>query len=203
MCIETLTNYYIHIYIAIMGAFDRVDSSDIAVSDEWHQNDGVVNTISMSGPKVGFSDSRDKAEIIPFSGGDILPGKFYSMPPLNDWDHISIVGLGLYNVFPFYKQIAQRLQTLSTSDTSLSNAAPAVPSSMDPQNVPPIYCNATDYYNFVCVNTDSTGATLMQGDDCSRLHSEMETPNWCHIPTSLSLLGRNSGLFKSAYLRRQ
>ena len=39
----------------IVSEADRIDGSDVGLDYHWHTNDGVVNTVSMDGPKVGFN----------------------------------------------------------------------------------------------------------------------------------------------------
>ena len=55
----------------------------------WYENDGVVNSVSMYGPKTGVNGSDP---IIKFDSDDILiPGQWY-WQKVNDMDHWNIIG---------------------------------------------------------------------------------------------------------------
>ena len=55
----------------------------------WYNNDGVVNTISMTGPKTG---ANGPDPIIEYQENDLLiPGQWYTLGPY-DLDHWSVMG---------------------------------------------------------------------------------------------------------------
>lgn len=71
---------------AMMGSW-KTDDGTVDINGDWYENDGVVNTISMNGPKLGSSD-----EIVNFNENNIQPGVWNYMGKLN-WDHMQVVGL--------------------------------------------------------------------------------------------------------------
>lgn len=83
-------------------------------SDEkWWQNDGIVNTISMNGPKLGSTD-----EIVPYDGTPKI-GKWNDMGIQENWDHADYIGLslsyvlGIEKIEDFYRGVADMLGSLS------------------------------------------------------------------------------------------
>ena len=82
----------------------------------WYENDGLVNTVSMDGPKTGINGPE---LIVPFQKDmELLSGRWYSIGPLI-MDHWNIIGhkLNLKNIddqsIQFYKDHAQRLMSLT------------------------------------------------------------------------------------------
>ena len=83
----------------------------------WYENDGLVNTISMSGPKTGEKGSD---QIIRFNKdiSQFLPGQWYSIGPLR-MDHWNIIGHKMQlketseNSINFFKEHALRLMNLT------------------------------------------------------------------------------------------
>jgi triacylglycerol lipase len=80
--------------------------------DTWWPNDGVVNTRSMSGPKLG---SRDHVS----NTGDqavtsaLAPGTWHYMGVLTGWDHLDIVGQQTHlDPRDFYLGLAELLASL-------------------------------------------------------------------------------------------
>jgi len=85
----------------LMGTYSEV------IDSAWYENDGVVNSISMSHP-IGSSHAM-------YSGVP-KPGVWQNMEKLN-WDHQSIVGHGVtkaqnQNIFTLYKKHCGLLYTL-------------------------------------------------------------------------------------------
>lgn len=70
----------------IMGKLTRFEAGKVVIDRGWWQNDGVVNTVSMDGPKVGSSDA-----IVAFSGTP-LQGVWNFMGVKHSWDHITCLG---------------------------------------------------------------------------------------------------------------
>ncbi|MHA1339590.1 MAG: lipase-like domain-containing protein [Promethearchaeota archaeon] len=70
----------------LMGSLQGTDGT-ITINKDWFENDGVVNTISMTGPKSNSSDS-----IVAFDKNNIQPGVWNAMPKLN-YDHMQILGI--------------------------------------------------------------------------------------------------------------
>ena len=68
-----------------MGAYLGTDAP-WTIGTPWQENDGVVNTISMDGPKL---DSKDT--ILPFSGKP-APGVWNYMGRLSETDHLDLLG---------------------------------------------------------------------------------------------------------------
>jgi triacylglycerol lipase len=99
---------------AYMGAFTN---SGLGVDSSWWQNDGVVNTNSMNGPKKNSTDT-----IVTYNGTP-QKGKWNYMGLLNDCDHMDIVGSlrypgescpdGYENLTDFYLQMSDQLTALN------------------------------------------------------------------------------------------
>lgn len=98
-------------YGLVMGIYTQKSGPHaVPVTEDWRQNDGWVNTISMDGPKIGSSD-----RILPFTN-PIHPGVWHHMGLLNDWDHTDIVGIGnCWPVSGWYHAQADLLGSLPSS----------------------------------------------------------------------------------------
>jgi triacylglycerol lipase len=59
------------------------------LSAEWWENDGVVNTVSMTYPKLGSRDRCDDHA----AGRNVEPGLWHVVGRLRGWDHWDILGL--------------------------------------------------------------------------------------------------------------
>jgi triacylglycerol lipase len=70
-----------------VGSYSPQAGSDLPIDSSWWQNDGIVNTKSMDGPKLGSSDG-----IHPFTGTPV-PGRWNYMGLLESIDHLDIVGI--------------------------------------------------------------------------------------------------------------
>ena len=74
-----------------MGGY--VDSGGkIPIDSSWWPNDGIVNSRSMDGPKLG----RSVSNIVPYDyskGGKLAKGVWNHMGTLYGWDHFDITGL--------------------------------------------------------------------------------------------------------------
>lgn len=73
--------------VGAMLGFWGQDDGDVDINKDWYENDGVVNTISQNGPKLGSSDV-----IVEFNEEDLNPGIWNHMGKL-DWDHGQVIGL--------------------------------------------------------------------------------------------------------------
>ena len=95
-----------------MGSHTQDSSNRVIIDNRWFPNDGVVNTISMSGPKIGSTDS-----IIEYDKRPVL-GAWNHMGILNGWDHFDYLGL-FNNDFsdprPFFGKLANYLGALPAS----------------------------------------------------------------------------------------
>lgn len=87
----------------------------IKIDDAWLENDGMVNTISMSGPKLGSSDT-----IVAFDGTP-MPGVWNFMGVLNPCDHwdiqrtitlLTAAPPGYETLLDFYFELVARLWAL-------------------------------------------------------------------------------------------
>jgi triacylglycerol lipase len=75
--------------------------------DAWWPNDGVVNTISMDGPKLDSTDS-----IVDFSSGP-QTGVWNYMGLMDSYDHADIIGIGTFHdVRDWYRRLADMLASL-------------------------------------------------------------------------------------------
>lgn len=72
--------------IAAMMGFWAKDDVETDIDSDWYENDGVVNTISMNGPKLRSSDN-----IVNYNPNNLAPGVWNDMGKLN-WDHIQVIG---------------------------------------------------------------------------------------------------------------
>jgi triacylglycerol lipase len=81
-------------------------SSPIAVDSSWWPNDGLVSTNKMSGPIVNSTDT-----IMPYNGTP-LPGVWNNLGTMNGYGHIDIIGWGLQDVRPLYRNLASTLASL-------------------------------------------------------------------------------------------
>jgi triacylglycerol lipase len=78
----------------------------------WWPNDGVVNTISMSGPKLGSSDHIVHTGKTP-ANGPLEAGVWHFMGVLTGWDHLDIVGQQTrLDYRAFYLGLAELLASL-------------------------------------------------------------------------------------------
>jgi triacylglycerol lipase len=76
-------------------------------ADAWWPNDGVVNTVSMDGPRLGSTDS-----IVSF-GQEAQPGVWNYMGLMDGYDHADIIGIGtIRDVRDWYRRLADRLGAL-------------------------------------------------------------------------------------------
>lgn len=96
--LDTSTGYYIPKEDAmlltrprakILGSTISYWKDGSSTDSTWFNNDGVVNTISMTGPKTGVNGPDP---IIEYQENDLLiPGQWYTLGPY-DLDHWSIIG---------------------------------------------------------------------------------------------------------------
>lgn len=73
---------------------------------DWWANDGVVNTISMKGPKLGSAD-----RIVPYHG-TLQRGVWNDMGIVEMYDHLEIVGFGRRTIDSWYLDLARLLASL-------------------------------------------------------------------------------------------
>jgi triacylglycerol lipase len=85
----------------------RYDVSHDGPAEAWWPNDGVVNTISMDGPKLGSTDAIAPIGSLPG------PGVWNYMGLMDSYDHADILGIGtLRDVRPWYRSLAEQLASL-------------------------------------------------------------------------------------------
>ncbi|KJB88437.1 lipase [Paenibacillus sp. E194] len=89
-----------------VGSFAYDSPGHVVIDEEWWPNDGLVNTISMDGPKNGSND-----QIITYQGKPQI-GKWNYLGLMDSWDHLDIVGLGLKNTDYFFLDLADMLTEL-------------------------------------------------------------------------------------------
>jgi triacylglycerol lipase len=72
-----------------MGSYTRGTGSagQVSIDRAWWQNDGIVNTVSMNGPKLGSTD-----RIVNFAGVP-APGVWNYMGLLKSFDHLDVIGI--------------------------------------------------------------------------------------------------------------
>ena len=75
--------------------------------EAWWPNDGVVNTISMDGPKLGSTDA------IVSIGPEPVSGVWNYMGLMDSYDHVDIIGIStIRDVRDWYRSLAERLTSL-------------------------------------------------------------------------------------------
>ncbi len=90
-----------------MGSYTRNTPDEVIIDEKWFENDGVVNTCSMHGPKLNSKDEILTSNITP------QRGKWNHLGILHSIDHMEIVGIGtLSKKGEWYKQYAAFLSNL-------------------------------------------------------------------------------------------
>lgn len=79
----------------------------VPINSEWWLNDGIVNTISMRGPWLG---SQDKIQS--YTGGQPQRGIWNWLGTMSAYDHLDIIGIGIHDIRPWYRQLAAFLASL-------------------------------------------------------------------------------------------
>lgn len=92
--------FFIQPFALLMGA---------AGEKQWWQSDGVVNTVSENGPKLNSSD----AIVMHTSGNQLRMGVWNFMGTTSGVDHLEMVGIGIQEVFPLYKDILYTLTNIA------------------------------------------------------------------------------------------
>lgn len=87
---------------AVIGRFTRSGEEEPDIDRSWWPSDGIVNTVSASGPKINSTD-----EIVDFGGTPEI-GKWNYMG-IQNMDHMAVVGIGKYSVTNLYLTIAGRV----------------------------------------------------------------------------------------------
>lgn len=102
-------NPLFHLFAHQMGSYTRNDPYKVPIDRSWWKNDGVVNTVSMDGPKLGSSDTVKSYD------GTPTPGVWQHLGTASNLDHMQIIGH--YNVLPVY----DRFRSLAALLSSLPN----------------------------------------------------------------------------------
>lgn len=90
-----------------MGAYTHSADGMVTIDSGWWQNDGIVNTISMNGPKINSTD-----QIVPYTGTPQI-GKWNYLGLKESYDHTDIIGLTIYyDVRNWYRSLADMLGAL-------------------------------------------------------------------------------------------
>ncbi|MCT4593401.1 MAG: lipase [Anaeromicrobium sp.] len=96
-------------FALFMGSFTDNDKNKVSINRNWFQNDGVVNTISMNGPKLGSKD------IIKNFIGSPQRGIWNHMGLLKDTDHMDIISLSSKEKKSYwYKKYVEFLYSLDS-----------------------------------------------------------------------------------------
>jgi triacylglycerol lipase len=103
-----------------MGSYTREagTAGRVPIDSSWWQNDGIVNTVSMNGPKLGSSD-----RIVPFSGTP-LPGVWNYMGLLKSFDHLDVIGIPLHKAPRGYRSLTDWYLAQAALLASLPAASP-------------------------------------------------------------------------------
>jgi triacylglycerol lipase len=95
-----------------MGEYTQDSDNRVIIDEKWFPNDGIVNTISMDGPKISSTD-----KIIEYDKKPVL-GAWNHMGNLNGWDHFDYLGMFNNNFAdprPFFGKLANYLGALPSS----------------------------------------------------------------------------------------
>lgn len=79
------------------------------ITPDWWENDGIVNTYSMDGPKNGSGDSILYPEDADFQP---QPGVWHYLGTMDDYDHMEIVNVGFKKARDLYSQLANLMGSL-------------------------------------------------------------------------------------------
>ncbi|ENK1243928.1 lipase [Clostridium sporogenes] len=90
----------------LIGKYSRNEKDLPIIDSKWFPNDGIVNCISQSGPKLGSDDVIEQ-----YNGGAKI-GQWNAMPRIINTDHMDIVGT-FGNVKDWYIEYANLLRQLS------------------------------------------------------------------------------------------
>jgi len=94
-------------FIATSEFMAQYRESHAGPVESWWPNDGVVNTISMNGPKLGSTDA------IVNIGPQPVPGVWNYMGLMDSYDHADIIGIGtVRDVRDWYRSLAELLTSL-------------------------------------------------------------------------------------------
>ncbi len=92
----------------LMGKYTH--NGSVNIDQSWWENDGLVSTVSMDKPSFGSSDAAV------FYNGKAQIGKWNYLGVLSQVDHTDIVGIGGYDMRPWYRGLASLLGSLDTLD---------------------------------------------------------------------------------------
>jgi triacylglycerol lipase len=89
-----------------IGNYTQSGAGLVTVDKSWWQNDGVVNTVSMTGPDGSIN--------VTYTGQDVVKGIWYNKPVFNGYDHFAIVGkaFSTNDLKPLYLQQAALITSL-------------------------------------------------------------------------------------------
>lgn len=93
-----------------VGSFTNHAPGHVTIDRTWWPNDGLVNTISMNGPKNGSTD-----QIVTYRGKP-QRGKWNYMGLMDSWDHLDVVGLGMKPTDDFFRNVAKMVAGLPVGD---------------------------------------------------------------------------------------
>ncbi|WP_202976448.1 esterase/lipase family protein [Anaerophilus nitritogenes] len=103
-------------FSVFMGSHTRDDGS-ISIDQNWWPNDGVVNTYSMNGPKLGSND-----KIINYDNNP-RKGVWNFMGVLDSTDHMEILGIGtISKKGKWYRNFADILGNLPQSNDNIASS---------------------------------------------------------------------------------
>lgn len=93
-------------FSTFIGEYTQNSAGHVSIDRSWWPNDGIANTNAMAGPTVNSTDV-----IVPYSGAPTA-GQWNYLNVMDDYGHLDIIGWGLQNVIPWYRQIAALLASL-------------------------------------------------------------------------------------------
>ncbi|MDR6226858.1 esterase/lipase family protein [Desmospora profundinema] len=102
---EPLMNPAFYSFSIYMGRHTR-KTDDFVVDRRWFKNDGMVNTRSMDGPSLGSTD------LIVFYEGQPERGKWNHLGMMRSYDHLDVIGWGVRDLRPWYRELAALLASL-------------------------------------------------------------------------------------------
>jgi triacylglycerol lipase len=89
-----------------VGKYTQDSAGHVIIDSSWWPNDGLVSTNSMAGPTVNSMDV-----IVPYSGTP-AKGKWNYFDVMKDYGHIDIIGWGIHDVRPWFRNLAAFLASL-------------------------------------------------------------------------------------------
>lgn len=93
-------------FSVFIGEYTQNSAGHVRIDSSWWPNDGIANTNAMAGPTVNSSDV-----IVSYNGAPST-GQWNYLNVMNYYGHLDIIGWGIPDVLPWYRQVAALLASL-------------------------------------------------------------------------------------------